>query len=637
MIRGAALTAEDVAAASEDVNEIELAQMLREELGLELQMGCIGKGSSAAVFKAVSLGNGGTSNAAAEDGRGAESLETLTWQGEAGKVFAVKVLLASAMDAESSRDFRREAALLGRVDHPGIIQMHHYEKSGPQPFMVTEFCGGGNLWNAIHSGRVNVNTLLVDTNGGFGRFGNMPLLDVPSIAEDISCALAYLHTAGFAHRDIKTSNVLLTWCPNMRRVRAKLCDFGSAAPVSKMPRRPAKPQWGGFEKWLGFTGQWQPVGTMLWMAPEMLEPPVEGSTPPPGYSGDKVDVYSLGVVLWELMEWRVPWAGGLGDISKQEVIDSVVCRGERLPIPDGCNSRLADLLSSMWASSPDERPSAGLVVAELERVGPLWDTSGQFERVAMEANARGEELAHLLAAASTAEILKQELVPFSARETRIEAADEEIDDDASTRFVEGGGVLSTDSDARSVLEEELTVSAEDADPLSESGYNVTAGMPSAEELQIISPTSSDTSSPTKNSRGGNRSRRLVDEPVDHGDASSSEKVESQREPNNWLGEVGSVSLTDLKQFLVPTVIFPTVFGAVVSDSEVESLKGQRSELAELERGAQELRARSKMDPFAAFTAGAKESEARRLQRRISLAEAQGQVKAWRTTRDVLRE
>ena len=42
------------------------------------------------------------------------------------------------------------------------------------------------------------------------------------------------------------------------------------------------------------------------------------------------------MVFWELMECRVPWAGG-GDISKQEVIDSVVRRGERLPIPSGCN------------------------------------------------------------------------------------------------------------------------------------------------------------------------------------------------------------------------------------------------------------------------------------------------------------
>ena len=82
---------------------------------------------------------------------------------------------------------------------------------------------------------------------------DMPLLDIPCIARDVAQALAYLHEAGFAHRDVKSSNVLLSWCPESQRICAKLCDFGSAAPVAKMPRRPAKPQWGGLEKFLGFS------------------------------------------------------------------------------------------------------------------------------------------------------------------------------------------------------------------------------------------------------------------------------------------------------------------------------------------------------------------------------------------------
>jgi serine/threonine protein kinase len=57
------------------------------------------------------------------------------WQGAAGTIFAVKVLRSSMADSVSIRDFRREALLLGRLDHPSIIKMYHFAKL-PQPFML---------------------------------------------------------------------------------------------------------------------------------------------------------------------------------------------------------------------------------------------------------------------------------------------------------------------------------------------------------------------------------------------------------------------------------------------------------------------------------------------------------------------
>ena len=264
---------------------------------------------------------------------------------------------------------------------------------------MTEFCDGGNLWNAVRFERIKA-MQFASRNSNIAQLesvisDDMPLLNIPSIAVDVCHALCYLHGAGFAHRDVKSSNILLTWCSDQNRICAKLCDFGSAAPVGKLPRRPAKPNWGGLERWLGFSGEWQPVGTVLWMAPEMLEPPVEGETPPDGYSGDKVDVYSLGVVLWELFEWRIPWLGGKS-ASKADIIDLVVRQNQRLPIPIRCSPRLTRLMVSMWNLSPLKRPTAAFVLSELVLIGSSWDTFGIFSHVQVAANMFGEELIGIL-------------------------------------------------------------------------------------------------------------------------------------------------------------------------------------------------------------------------------------------------
>ena len=563
------------------------------EIGLELQ-GCVDKGSCAAVFKAVSLGS---ATACAEDEH--------TWQGEKGTVFAVKILLTSMTNEDFVKNFRREALLLGRVNHPGIIRMYHHGKT-PAPFIVTEWCDGGNVWNAVKCEEIKARHWVGDEGDEEDESKRIkintptdaPLLDIPAVGMDVALALEYLHNAGFAHRDMKSHNVLLTWCPTLKRVRyvkrrdafekiivrrkrirhrtrlflhspplpftnqnrAKLCDLGSAAPISKMPRRPAK-------NWLGFSGRWQPVGTMLWMAPEMLEPPLEGATAPVGYSGDKVDVYSLGIVLWELMEFKIPWTHG--DISKQLVIDSVVVKNERLPIPKSCDARLAELLVAMWATSPVDRPDMAYVVTAFREIGAEWDDAGMFARVAKKANLHGEQLAKIL--------------------TQVNSEQENpLDDDSGTADV--GDVTVTEETS---AEQKHVTAKEDAS--TEVGVESTNG-------------------------NGKKTRE--------------KKSDENRE--NWFGDVGSVDFEQLSTKLIP-MLYPHMFASATAAADRQRLDEQRTELVELESKAVELKARSKLDPFAAFTADAKAREAKRLDKTISLAAAESEVHAWRATRDLLRE
>lgn len=429
----------------------------------------------------------------------------------------------------------------------------------------------------------------------FGNIpANMPVLDIPSLAQDVAGALAYLHGAGFAHRDIKSSNVLLTWCEDREKVVAKLCDFGSAAPVNKLPRRPAKPQWGGLEKLIGFSGRWQPVGTMLWMAPEMLEPPVEGTEAPVGYSGEKVDVYSLAVVLWEMMEWRVPWTGS--DVSKAEVVEAVVRRQERLPIPDRCSPQLAGLVSRMWVHSPGERPASDEVAAVLKRMAGSWDDAGHVERVAREANARGQALTALLAA-STVERAQENL----KAEDAVEAAVSEY-----TAPVDANGAVN-----------EMEVASSAGGEQSAAKIEGEGEKKSALSTEIAVALGVKTSSQSNEAAAADLGPRVLPS-------------------EDWFGDVGTVGLADFNERLAPA-LYPHVRAAVVPETDAERVAAERAEFAELTASWEDMKARSKVDPFAAFSADAKGREVKRLKKKILLEEAEGEVNAWKTVRDVLRE
>lgn len=129
----------------------------------------------------------------------------------------------------------------------------------------------------------------------------------------------------------------------------------------------------------------------------------------------------------------------------------------------------------------------------------------------------------------------------------------------------------------------------------------------------------------------------AEEEVSQSSGSAPDAKAEDAESGNWLlGEVGAVTLDDLATYLIP-MIFPHVFASVVPKEEAELLEGQRAELAELEAQTEDLKSRSKMDPFAAFTGDAKGREVKRLKKKISLAIAEGKVNAWRVTRDILRE
>ena len=537
-------------AATVDVDERGLARALREQ-GLVLRER-VDQGSFAVVYRAVSDGL---------KGYGATS-----WQGEEGTVHAVKILSATASTVSSRRDFKREATILTRVDHPGIVKVQYYGET-PQPFMVTEFCTSGNLWNAMRAEEIRAKNFLGD-EATMDIPDNMPLLDLPTLVKDVTDALIYLHRAGFAHRDLKTPNILLTWSEDLNRIQAKLCDFGSAAPVNKMPRRPKR---GTLEKVLGLGKGWQPVGTMLWMAPEMLRPPMEGEELA-GFSGDKSDVYALGVVLWECTAWKVPWTFE-GTPNRARVIEEIVEKSSRLTPRDKSSRTVTALLDAMFRTSPAERPSANDIAISLNSCRRNWDTEGTFEYVCSVAATRAREVADLLESTS----VEKETQNVIEQEAHAAAGE------------------NPDSRAEDEVEQSETVEPESRTP--------TASQDDTPEL----------------TRTEDAKIRLTD--ID---------------PEMWLGEPGTMD-TDLICSNLVNMIFPHVLDAHFTPEMAEEMAADIETLQELTEKFNNLKRRSRTDPFAALSADSKGREVKRMTKKIERIEVQAQIKAWDQTRTVLRE
>jgi len=285
------------------------------------------------------------------------------WQAQPGMTVAVKALVGAvpqeALTGAPARfwlhvcahapttELATESELWSSLEHPRITRVLHASLS-PAPLLIMEACEGGTLFAALRRGEP---------------------LDVRSIGLDVARALVATHEAGQAHRDVKSANVLLTRASG--RLTAKLCDWGSAARLeNSLPARPRPQHWSA--PLLQLAGGsvpapqlWVPVGTLLWMSPEMLQPHFEGERAPPGASGATADCFSFAVLLWELLERRLPWVEA-SQVRRAEVIRVVVKEGKRLPIAPWVHPEVAQLMRQCWAADARKRPTMRQVLERLE-------------------------------------------------------------------------------------------------------------------------------------------------------------------------------------------------------------------------------------------------------------------------------
>ena len=201
------------------------------------------------------------------------------------RTVALKVLpKALAATPEFTERFTREARMLARLAHPNIVGIFDFGESGGFYYLLMEFVDGVNLRQAMKAGRFSP---------------SQALAVVPEICE----ALQFAHDQGVLHRDIKPENILLD-----TKGRIKIADFGIAKLLVDTAR--------------GITlTQGVAPGTPQYMAPEQFEQP--------GTVDHRADIYSLGVVLYEMLTGELPIGRFAAPSAKAGVgseVDEVVFR-----------------------------------------------------------------------------------------------------------------------------------------------------------------------------------------------------------------------------------------------------------------------------------------------------------------------
>ncbi|KAG0256581.1 hypothetical protein DFQ27_005649, partial [Actinomortierella ambigua] len=218
------------------------------------------------------------------------------------------------------------------LQHEYIIRFFGAGTVDNRPVMVTALAENGTLRRVIKRG---------DTKG--------TRLDWPmkrKIHSQIASAVGYLHSIGILHRDIKSTNVLLT-----RNLDAQLCDLGFALLVSST---------GDEESEANSAMKGRAVGTLRWRAPELM-------SNCPRYSPAS-DIYALGMVLWEMAANCPEPFRDLDNMSFVRHVRS----GGRETIPDDTPQDLQHWIERCWDQNPSERPRAvEMVHFELEGIDTL--------------------------------------------------------------------------------------------------------------------------------------------------------------------------------------------------------------------------------------------------------------------------
>lgn len=234
-----------------------------------------------------------------------------------GQKVAIKKLHTIENNQRNRALYDREVTSLANHRHRFLLPFIGFTQEAPF-CIVTKYIPNGSLYKILHCEEEN-GVELTPTQ-------------LTMIAYGISSGMKYLHSKKIIHRDLKTQNILLD-----EHYFPIIADFGSSR-----KHEMDQPMTGLF-------------GTTNYMAPEFIQ----GEE-----YNEKVDVYSFGLILWEMLTNSVPFQG----LESAQVIYTVVVQQSRPPIPENTPPYLSKLIMQCWSPDPNERPS-------FEKIVPLFEKS----------------------------------------------------------------------------------------------------------------------------------------------------------------------------------------------------------------------------------------------------------------------
>uniref|UniRef100_A0A4W3HKD2 Mitogen-activated protein kinase kinase kinase n=1 Tax=Callorhinchus milii TaxID=7868 RepID=A0A4W3HKD2_CALMI len=245
-----------------------------------------------------------------------------TWRGQVVAVKAARRDPDEEMGA-TAESARREARLFSMLRHHNIISLRGVCLQEPNLCLVMEYAQGGALNRALSGRRIPPHTLV-------------------NWAVQIARGMCYLHGEAIVpiiHRDLKSSNILLLEKienDDIANKTLKITDFGLAREWHKTTKMSA-------------------AGTYAWMAPEVIKSSLfsKGS-----------DVWSYGVLLWELLTGEVPYRG----IDGLAVAYGVAVNKLTLPIPSTCPEPFTKLMEECWDQDPHLRPTFATILEQLTAI-----------------------------------------------------------------------------------------------------------------------------------------------------------------------------------------------------------------------------------------------------------------------------